>query len=161
MLNAVSENGAAVRHEEGTVSFVTFEVGGQMFGVPVTRVQDILTPDAIAPVPGGPAEVQGLINLRGRIVTVIDLRTRLGIGRAPEGSRKGMCVTVENDGESYTLFVDRVGDVVTLLANLREENPQTLDPLWRETTDGVYRVGERLLVILDVARLLAIRGKSQ
>lgn len=160
MLNAVSETGAAVRHEEGTVSFVTFEVGGQMFGVPVTRVQDILTPDAIAPVPGGPAEVQGLINLRGRIVTVIDLRTRLSLGKA-EAGRKGMCVTVENEGESYTLFVDRVGDVVTLLASLREENPATLDPLWRETTDGVYRVGERLLVILDVARLLAIRGKSQ
>jgi purine-binding chemotaxis protein CheW len=149
------------RHAEGMVSFVTFEVAGQMFGVPVTKVQDILTPDAIAPVPGGPAEVKGLINLRGRIVTVIDLRVRLGLKSRDTGdTRKGMCVTVENDGESYTLFVDVVGDVVTLAASLREDNPSTLDAVWKDTSDGVYRVGDRLLVILDVARLLSIRSKS-
>lgn len=149
------------RHEGGTVSFVTFEVAGQMFGVPVVKVQDILTPDAIAPVPGGPAEVQGLINLRGKIVTVIDLRTRLGIVHdVARESRKGMCVTVEIDGESYTLFVDRVGDVVTLSAAHREDPPATLDALWRELCDGVWRADDRLLVVLDVARLLAIRSKQ-
>jgi purine-binding chemotaxis protein CheW len=158
MLDVVSSQ---TRHEGSTISFVTFEVAGQMFGVPVTKVQDILTPDAIAPVPGGPPEVQGLINLRGRIVTVIDLRTRLGLKHeAPITGRRGMCVTVENDGESYTLFVDRVGDVVTLPVSLREDGPATLDALWRDVSDGVYRAGDRLLVILDVARLLAIRSKS-
>ncbi|HEX4303432.1 MAG TPA: chemotaxis protein CheW [Rhizomicrobium sp.] len=142
------------------VSFVTFEVAGQLFGVPVTKVQDILTPDAIAPVPGGPAEVKGLINLRGRIVTVIDLRTRLGLKADETAARRGMCVTVENEGESYTLFVDRVGDVVTLPAALREDGPATLDALWRDVSDGIWRAGDRLLVILDVARLLAIRAKA-
>ena len=147
--------------EASSVSFVTFEVAGQMFGVPVTRVQDILVPDAIAPVPGGPPEVQGLINLRGRIVTVIDLRIRLGLKRdGTAAGRRGMCVTVENDGESYTLFVDRVGDVVTLPVAAREESPATLDPLWREVCDGVWRAGDRLLVILDVGRLLVLRSKS-
>ena len=147
--------------EGGIVCFVTFEVAGQVFGVPVTKVQDILTPDAIAPVPGGPAEVKGLINLRGKIVTVIDLRTRLGLkhNEGPPG-RRGMCVTVESDGESYTLFVDRVGDVVTLPRSLREDSPATLDALWRDLSDGVYRDGDRLLVVLDVERLLAIRNKS-
>lgn len=156
---AVVETPAEAGHEEGTISFVTFEVAGQLFGVPVTRVQDILTPDTIAPVPGGPAEVKGLINLRGRIVTVIDLHTRLGLKRDEHG-RRGMCVTVENEGEAYTLFVDRVGDVVTLLAGLREENPSTLDTVWKDVTDGVYRVHDRLLVTLDVGRLLAIRSKA-
>ena len=150
--------------ETHAVSFVTFEVAGQMFGVPVMRVQDILTPDAIAPVPGGPPEVQGLINLRGRIVTVIDLRTRLGLSRdgAPShiGEGHGMCVTVENDGEAYTLHVDRVGDVVSLDAASREDAPATLDPLWQSLSDGVFRVDGRLLVILDVANLLAIRAKA-
>ena len=161
-MHDVSPNGSQTVSRHEVVSFVTFEVAGQMFGVPVTKVQDILTPDAIAPVPGGPAEVQGLINLRGRIVTVIDLRTRLGLGREEPaaGKRRGMCVTVENDGESYTLFVDRVGDVVTLAASLREEGPATLDTLWRDVSDGVYRAGDRLLVILNVERLLAIRSKS-
>ena len=146
-------------HEERTVSFVTFEVVGQLFGVPVTKVQDILTPDAIAPVPGGPPEVKGLINLRGRIVTVIDLHTRLGMKPPAEGSR-GMCVTVENEGEPYTLFVDRVGDVVTLPAGLREDNPSTLDGVWKDVADGVYRIDDRLLVTFDVGRLLTIRSKS-
>ena len=149
----------AARHEATTLSFVTFEVAGQLFGVPVMKVQDILTPDAIAPVPGGPAEVRGLINLRGRIVTVIDLRTRLGI-RRDGATREGMCVTVENEGESYTLYVDGVGDVVTLQADAREDSPTTLDPLWKDLSDGVFRVNDRLLVILDVARLLAIRSKQ-
>jgi len=158
MLQTAQTN-AAVRHEASTLSFVTFEVAGQLFGVPVMKVQDILTPDAIAPVPGGPAEVRGLINLRGRIVTVIDLRTRLGI-RQDGAPRDGMCVTVENEGESYTLFVDGVGDVVTLQSDAREDSPTTLDPLWKDLSDGVFRVGGRLLVILDVARLLAIRSKQ-
>ena len=149
----------AARHEASTLSFVTFEVAGQLFGVPVMKVQDILTPDAIAPVPGGPAEVRGLINLRGRIVTVIDLRTRLGI-RHDCAARDGMCVTVENEGESYTLYVDGVGDVVTHRSDAREDSPTTLDPLWKDLSDGVFRVGGRLLVILDVARLLAIRSKA-
>jgi purine-binding chemotaxis protein CheW len=142
-----------------TVSFVTFEVAGQAFGVPVTKVQDILTPDAIAPVPGGPPEVQGLINLRGRIVTVIDLRRRLGLPRDGAPAH-GMCVTVEDAGEAYTLFVDRVGDVVTLDAAAREDNPATLDPSWQALSTGVFRVDGKLLVILDVAHLLAIRANA-
>src|ERR1700687_5191652 len=97
-----SASDTGLRHEEGNASFVTFDVAGQMFGVPVMKVQDILTPDAIAPVPGGPPEVQGLINLRGRIVTVINPRTRLGLGQQGADQRRGMCVTVENEGESYT-----------------------------------------------------------
>src|ERR1700754_4243726 len=97
--------------ESESRSFVTFEVAGQLFGVPVTEVQDILTPDAIAPVPGGPAEVRGLINLRGRIVTVIDLYTRLGLKpELRQHTGRGMCVTVEDKGESYTLLVEKVGD---------------------------------------------------
>src|SRR3954464_15452518 len=88
--------------------FVTFAVGDQLFGVPVQQVQDILTLHAIAPVPLGPSEVKGMINLRGRIVTVVDVRTRLGLKPAEGGSRRGtMGVTVENGAESYTLLVDR------------------------------------------------------
>src|SRR4051812_25112069 len=94
----------ADRSEKDAEAFVTFTVAGQLFGVPVTQVQDILTPDAVAPVPGGPAEVRGLINLRGRIVTVIDMRTRLQLPSS--GDDRGMCVTVESGGEPYTLFVD-------------------------------------------------------
>jgi purine-binding chemotaxis protein CheW len=137
-------------------SFVTFNVGDHHFGVPVMRVQDILTPDAIASVPRGPAEVRGLINLRGRIVTVIDMRTRLALGG--EASGPGKCVTVESDGEFYTLLVDGVGEVVSLAEAGREPNPATLDAHWRDIAVGVFRTGDKLLVALDIDEILNIRG---
>ena len=140
-------------------AFVTFSVANQLFGVPVTRVQDILTPDAMAPVPGGPAEVCGLINLRGRIVTVIDMRTRLSLPGKGE-KRQGMCVTVESGGEAYTLFVDKVGDVIKLPRTQREGNPATLDAVWRDVAEAVYRTDAGLLVALHIDRLLAIGPKS-
>jgi len=149
-----------VQHRDtDTEAFVTFTAAGQLFGVPVVRVQDILTPDAIAPVPGGPAEVRGLINLRGRIVTVVDLRTRLSLPRR-EGADAGMCVTVESGTEAYTLFVDSVGDVITLGRSQREGNPATLDAVWRDVADAVYRTDEGLLVALHIDRLLAIETKN-
>jgi purine-binding chemotaxis protein CheW len=151
------------RHEldEHTASFVTFTVAGQMFGIAVTSVQDILTPDVIASVPLGPKEVRGLINLRGRIVTVIDVRTRLSLPPLDDSEvHRGMGVTVENEGEFYTLLVDSVGDVVSLPAEQREPNPTTLEPLWQEIADGVFRTDKTLLVVLDAARLIAIRAKA-
>jgi len=143
------------RGQSDAEAFVTFTVAGQLFGVPVMRVQDILTPDVIAPVPGGPKEVRGLINLRGRIVTVIDMRTHLSLPK-PDAGQCGMCVTVESRGDFYTLFVDRVGDVITLPSNLREGNPATLDAVWRDVADAVYRTEQGLMVALHVDRLLAI-----
>jgi len=148
----------AVRSQSDAEAFVTFTVAGQLFGVPVIRVQDILTPDVIAPVPGGPKQVRGLINLRGRIVTVIDMRTHLSLPK-PEAGQCGMCVTVESRGDFYTLFVDAVGDVITLPANLREGNPATLDAVWRDVADAVYRTEQGLMVALQVDRLLAIETK--
>jgi len=149
----------SLRNDSDAEAFVTFTVAGQLFGVPVIRVQDILTPDAIAPVPGSPKQVRGLINLRGRIVTVIDMRTHLSLPKADAG-QTGMCVTVESRGDFYTLFVDSVGDVITLPRNLREGNPATLDAVWRDVADSVYRTDQGLLVALNVDRLLVIETKA-
>lgn len=159
MLDAASH--AEATHQEtgddGILSFVTFKVAEHFFGVPVERVQDILIPDVIATVPGGPREVRGLINLRGRIVTVVDLRVRLSLENAEPNPGRGMCVTVEKDGEFYTLLVDKVGDVVKLPAAKREQNPPTLDAAWRDVIQGVFRRDDALLAILDIDRLLDIQ----
>lgn len=145
---------------ENLEDFVTFIIKDQMFGIPVLKVQDILTPDRIASIPLAPAEVKGSINLRGRIVTVIDVRVRLGLDKRSE-NEEGMGVTVEQDNELYTLLVDKVGDVIGLSNDLYENNPSTLDPLWREFALGVYRLDERLMVVLDVERLLNLKeGKD-
>ena len=138
----------------GAHDFVTFQVAGQLFGVPVLRVQDILVPDRIAPVPLALPEIRGSINLRGRIVTVIDVRTRLGL---PRGETAGMGVTVESGQELYTLLVDQVGDVIRLSSDRYEANPSTLDPLWRDVAGGTYRLDDRLMVVLEIDRALDIR----
>lgn len=140
---------------ESSKDFVTFFVEKQLFGVPVLRVQDILEPARIARIPLAPAEVRGSINLRGRIVTVMDVRTRLGLGQ-PEGKVGNMGVTVDYRGELYTLLVDKVGDVVSMSNDSYESNPATLDPVWREFADGVYRLKGHIMVVLDIDRLLDI-----
>ncbi len=143
---------------ENLNDFVTFIIEEQLFGIPVLSVQDILSPDHIAPIPLAPPEVSGSINLRGRIVTVIDVRTLLGLPRRKTDQHKNMGVTVEHYGELYTLLVDGVGDVVSLAFDLYEENPGTLDPVWRKFANGVYRLDGRLMVILDVERLLYVKS---
>jgi purine-binding chemotaxis protein CheW len=135
--------------------FVTFFINDQMFGIPVLKVQDILQPEHIASIPLAPPEVKGSINLRGRIVTVIDVRVRLGLKpKKHEAGAKGMGVTVEHGHDLYTLLVDRIGDVMGLSSDLFERNPATLDPKWREFSMGVYRLEKNLLVVLDIERLL-------
>ncbi len=134
-------------------NYVTFTIKDQMFGIPVLQVQDILTPTTIASVPLAPPEVKGSINLRGRIVTVIDVRVRLGLEKR-EDATESMGVTIEHNHELYTLLVDKVGDVIGLSNELYENNPGTLDSLWREFASGVFRLEGRLMVVLDVERLL-------
>ncbi|EKV30142.1 Positive regulator of CheA protein activity (CheW) [Caenispirillum salinarum AK4] len=133
--------------------FVTVYVADQLFGLAVERVQDILIPEKVARIPLAPPEVAGSINLRGRIVTVIDVRTRLGL---PPKKSKGniMCVTVEQGQELYSLQVDSVGNVQSLPVSRIEPNPSTLDPRWRGISSGVVRLEGELMVVLDIDAFL-------
>ena len=133
--------------------FVTVTVAGQLFGIPVLQVQDVLGPQRITRIPLAPPEVAGSLNLRGRIVTAIDLRIRLRLPRLPEG-QKGMSVVVDYGGELYSVMVDAVGEVLSLRAENAERNPATLDPIWRDVSGGIYRLDKSLLIVLDVARVL-------
>jgi purine-binding chemotaxis protein CheW len=134
--------------------FVTMFIEGQMFGIPVLVVQDVLGPQKITRIPLAPPEVAGSLNLRGRIVTAIDVRMRLQLPKRAPDAGAGMSVVVDMRGELYSLRVDQVGEVLSLPAAKFERNPPTLDPLWREFSTGIYRLEEKLLVILDVPRLL-------
>ena len=138
---------------------VTLTVAGQLFGIPVLEVRDILGPQRITHVPLAPPEVAGALNLRGRIVTAIDVRTRLGVSTKAEA--KGMSVVVDSHGELYSLIVDKVGEVMSLPASDFERNPATLDARWQEVSNGIYRLKDCLLVVLDVARLLRQAHKGQ
>jgi len=136
-----------------TQDYVTMFIDGQMFGIAVLTVQDVLGPQKITRIPLAPREVAGSLNLRGRIVTAIDVRLRLGLKR-PQDDNKGMSVVVEQGGELYSLMVDQVGEVLSLPVAKFERNPPTLDPMWREFSAGIYRLDDKLLVVLDVAKLL-------
>ncbi len=133
--------------------FVTMNVGSQLCGIPVLQVQDVLCPQKITRVPLAPPEVAGSLNLRGRIVTAVDLRLRMGLEPRPDGE-DGMSVVVEHNGELYSLMVDSVGEVLKVLEETFEPNPTTLDPTWRRYSDGVYRLKEGLLVVIDSDNLL-------
>jgi purine-binding chemotaxis protein CheW len=133
--------------------YVTLTVANQLCGIPVLTVRDILGPQQVTRVPLAPPEVAGSLNLRGRIVTAIDLRRRLGLAAAEQGARP-MSVVVEAMGEFYSLLVDQVGEVLALDDDAREANPPTLDPRWRSVSLGVHRLQGKLMVVLDVERVL-------
>ena len=140
---------------------VTVTIAGQMFGIPVLKVRDVLGPQRMTRVPLAPPEVAGALNLRGRIVTAIDVRKRLGILEPAEDPKTCMSIVVDIGGELYSLIVDKVGEVMSLPSSDFERNPATLDPRWHEVSSGIYRLKECLLVVLEVSRMLRQTQSSQ
>lgn len=144
--------------------FVSVVIGDQLFGIPVLQVRDVLAAQRITRVPLAPPEVAGSLNLRGRIVTAIDIRIRLGLPERTAEQSSGkprMSVVVDHGGELYSLMVDSVGEVLRLAEANFERNPATLDVRWREVSAGIYRLDGSLLVVLDVTRLLDISSRSE
>ena len=133
--------------------YVTFSAAEQMFGLPIERVQDVFKPSRITRVPLAGPEIVGVLNLRGRIVTAIELRIRLGLG-AREGGNGPMAIGIESRGESFGLLVDAVGEVLKLSESELEANPVNLDRNLGRVSAGVYRLDGELLVILDIDRVL-------
>jgi purine-binding chemotaxis protein CheW len=143
-----------------TVEYVTVMVGEQIFGLPIDRVHDVFIASALTDVPLAPREIVGLLNLRGRVVTAMCLRRRLGLADRGEDGRN-MAVGLERQGESYGLLVDQVGEVMKLTADTHEPNPVHMDPRWVKLSRGVHRLDEKLLIILDVDAVLSLEVQSQ
>jgi purine-binding chemotaxis protein CheW len=148
----------AASNEDNQV-LVTLTVGDQLCGVPVLAVRDILGEQVITRIPLAPPEIAGSLNLRGRIVTAIDLRRRLRLPPAPPGQPL-MSIVAEQGGELYALLVDQVSEVLSLDVSMFERNPPTLQRSWAEFSTGIFRLDGRLLVVLDVSRLLALGGEE-
>jgi len=149
------DKGAAGAEDADIRTYVTLMLADQLCGIPVLLVRDVLAGQQIARIPLAPPEVAGNLNLRGRIVTAIDLRQRLHLPPR-SAANKPMSVVAEHGCELYALLVDQVSEVVSLRATDMERNPPTLPPIWAEHSVGIYRVSERLMVVLDVERLLKL-----
>lgn len=141
---------------EQSTEYVTVTVSGQLFGLPIARVQDVFIAERLTRVPLAPREVAGILNLRGRIVTAIDVRCRLDMEKRTEG-QPTMAIGIDLNGESYGLLIDAVGEVMKFPGTACEVKPANLDSRWARLASGVIRLDGRLLIVLDVDRLLDMR----
>ena len=138
---------------ENVTEYVTALIGDQRFGLPISRVQDVFMLDRLTRVPLAPPEIAGVLNLRGRIVTAIDMRSRLGLGKRDNAGRP-MAIGIEYNGESYGLLIDTIGEVLKVADDTREANPVNLDVRLARVSAGVHQLDGQLLVVLDVDRVL-------
>jgi purine-binding chemotaxis protein CheW len=139
--------------------YVTFITADQMFGLPIECVQDVFKLSSITRVPLAGPEIAGVLNLRGRIVTAIELRSRLGLA-ARDAGQVPMAIGIESRGESFGLLVDTVGEVLKLPDEEREPNPINLDRNLGRVSAGVYRLDGHLLVVLDIDRVLDLSPEA-
>lgn len=128
-------------------------LSGQSIGIPMAPIRDVLGPQTLMPVPLAPHGILGLLNLRGRIVTAIDLRVRLGMPIA-ETPTEPAFVTVDSGGELYALLVDAVTDVTTVVPEEVEPVPSHLAPVWHAVAHAVYAAPASVMVLLSVDKLL-------
>lgn len=135
--------------------YCTFTLDGLYFGVEVHKVQEVIRHQVMTPVPLAPDVIGGLINLRGQIVTAVDLRRRLKLRPRPEGQLP-MNVVMRTDDEAVSLLVDEIGEVVDVDDATFEAPPETLDGVARELITGAYKLAGRLLLVLDTERAVAV-----
>jgi purine-binding chemotaxis protein CheW len=135
--------------------YCTFFVDNLYFGIDVRRVQEVLRGQAITPVPQARPVIEGLINLRGQIVTAVDMRRRLGLVHQA-GDRERMNLVVRTEDGAVSLLVDEIGDVLEVAAASLEPPPDNLPAEQRELIRGVVKLRDRLLLLLDAERTLEL-----
>lgn len=133
--------------------YVSVRIGDQLFGAPVDAIREVFAPQSVTSVPLAPTEVAGLLNLRGRIVTAIDARRRLGLPPR-EANETGMALGVERGSEIFGLIVDSVGEVLRRPRAELEPVPAHVDAQWRSMVKGVHRLEKELLAVLDVSAVI-------
>jgi purine-binding chemotaxis protein CheW len=153
-------NGETARVNPAGGQLATFYLEGLMFGVDVLRVQEVLRHQPMTLVPLAPDVIQGLINLRGQIVPALDMRKRLGL--PPQGSGEPpMNMVVRTEEGVVSLLVDEIGDVWDVDAASFERPPENLDPAVREIVQGVYKLNNRLLLVLDAGQTVSIAANPR
>jgi len=143
----------------GRKQFSTFLVDGLLFGVAVEKVQEVIRYQEMTRVPLAPAVVKGLINLRGQIVTAIDLRRRLGLRERPDSDLPMNVVIRHNDG-AVSFLVDEIGDVLEVEEESFELAPGTVALEARELIQGVYKLKNTILIVLHTDKVLDLAAAT-
>ncbi len=133
--------------------YLTAYVNDQYIGVSIRSIQDVIGPQAITQIPRARHAIAGVLNLRGRIVTAIDMHERLE-EPAAAGNTGRMGVIIEAQDELFSLLVDHVEDVMTINDDDIKSVPPTLNPLWQDVCCGVYQMQGRIMILLDIERVL-------
>ena len=141
------------------MEFVTFYVGNLLIGVDIHNVEEINRQVDVTPVPQAPPHVRGVINLRGEVVTVVDLRTVLEMGTT-EITQQTRTVVVNSGNEEIGLLVDRVADVVHTRSDLMDTPPANVSGVDGRFFKGVYKLDKTLLIVLDVDAAIAVKETS-
>lgn len=139
-----------------TTEYLTIVIAGQTFGLPVLEVLDVIHSQSMTRVPSAPVAVAGLVNLRGRIISTINLGVCLGLIGIPENRR--MSVVIERGDQAHALLVEEVGEVIELVDDEMEQPPSTISKRCRQHSLGIYRLEGKLLVVLSVERILTLCG---
>ncbi len=139
--------------------YCTFFLGQECFGLDVLRVQEIVRFQTLTRVPLAHRMVRGLMNLRGQLVTVIDLRRRLDLPDLEDGCEP-VNVVVQTDDGAVSLLVDEIGDVLEVSEQQFERPPETLQRSARDLIPGVYKLPERLLIVLDPDRVVSLPDRT-
>ncbi|HKJ84275.1 MAG TPA: chemotaxis protein CheW [Mariprofundaceae bacterium] len=133
---------------------LTCSLHGQSLGLPVRNVQEVVTPLRCTPIPLAHDVVSGLINLRGHVITQLDMRKALGLPDREESDPFRVVIIETDDGEDFGLIVDQVGEVMRPETSTLEKTPKSLPPCWQDVGSGVLKLEERLLVVLDIERFI-------
>ena len=149
-------NGAAAEAARTSREYATFFVDGLFFGIDVLQVQEVLRYQEMTQVPLAPGVIEGLINLRGQIVTAVDMRRRLKLRARADGQTPMNTVVRTKEGAAVSLLVDEIGDVVEVDAEAFEPVPDNVHPAARDLLQGVYKLKDRLLLVLDTEKTIDI-----
>ena len=133
--------------------YLMLRLGKQVFGVLVDSVEDVLFPYKITEIPLSPPEIMGMINLRGRVVTAIDLGSKLGF-EPLDAKADHRSVVIEKKGHFYSLVVNKVSEVIDIPVSKISSTPDNLSEKWKKVSVGVYSLDSELMVILDAAKLI-------
>ncbi len=155
----MSIGNAVVSQLGETRQYSTFRVADMFMGIELTRVQELLRFQEMTSVPLAPRAIEGLINLRGQIVTALDVRRVLGLPAVESEDKLPMNIVIQSEGGPVSLLVDEICDVLDVPLEASTPLPENMPALQRDLIEGVYQLESRLLLILNADRVLETAGK--